>query len=45
VWDESLCCDPKAGAIEVEQLEAIAALVGEDEKGVPGGDCAKLVFS
>jgi len=29
--------DPEAGAVEVEELDAVAALVGEDEKGVAGG--------
>jgi hypothetical protein len=35
--------DPKAGAIEVEEFDAVAALVGEDEAGVAGRGDAELV--
>ncbi len=35
--------DPKAGAVEVEELDAVAALVGKDEEGVAGVDGLELV--
>src|SRR5688572_29417532 len=40
---QSLGCDPEAGSIEVEKLDAVAALVGEDEKSVAGGGGLELV--
>ena len=40
---ESFRGDPGAGAVEVEELDAVAALVGEDEEGVAGGGGLELV--
>jgi hypothetical protein len=34
---EAFCRDPEAGAVEVEELDSVAAFVGEDEEGVAGG--------
>jgi hypothetical protein len=42
---ESFCRDPEARSVKVEELDAVAALVGEDEEGVAGGGCLKLVGS
>ena len=39
---KTFCSDPCAGAVEVEELDAVAALVGEDEEGVTGGGGLKL---
>ncbi len=36
---------PKTGAVEVEELDAVAAFVGEDEEGVAGGGGLELVGS
>jgi len=36
-FSQPLCRYPKAGAIEVEKLEAVVPLVGEDQEGIPGG--------
>ena len=33
---------PKTGAVEVEELDAVAAFVGEDEEGVAGGGGLEL---
>lgn len=35
--------DQEAGAVEVEELDAVAALVGEDEEGIAGGGDVELV--
>ena len=40
---ESFRGDPGAGAVEVEELDAVAAFVGEDEEGVAGGGGLELV--
>ena len=40
---ESFRGDPGAGAVEVEELDTVAALVGEDEEGVAGGAGMELV--
>ncbi len=37
--------DPCAGAVEVEELDAVAAFVSEDEEGVAGGGGLMLVGS
>ena len=34
---ESFRGDPCAGAVKVEELDTVAALVGRDEEGVAGG--------
>jgi hypothetical protein len=40
---QPFCREPQAGAIEVEDLDAVAAFVGEDEEGIAGGGGAELV--
>ena len=40
---QSFSCDPEARTVEIEELDAVAALVGEDEEGIAGGGGLELV--
>ena len=40
---KTFCRDPETGAVEVEELDAVTTLVGEDEESVAGGGGLELV--